>query len=469
MQSSNSPDYQSMRSSCNRCRSKKIGCVLQPQSTSSRHPQCARCVRAKVDCVFGRRARATKSVSSVAIRKPTTENQEMLHGDINTDISISTTLEPCISLSPTLDTSSPSSTSQAWYTNLLSDVQTQNFSDLLNTSTLETDVLSIDTSMTNDLSKPPVQGRPFGHHPAKCSSSVTSTAGSAHEFQVLPDSTPSRIVGELSEIVAEIHRTAARLDLSRALCSATLLDTDNCSISAVWKLGQKCAAALRRVGDSVTWQNVSCSDQPCLNEWAPKPKDSSDKFQLLYGVEDPNWPSVELMDFLSGPEGITCSPHAVSVLVDTPTTLLVLGCYTSLIKLYVSSVDHIKLRVDAVPDTFSQQGSDCEEQLCGPGTASDAYSRQHMAIQMLLDGIQVLVDSVDFSEATLHPKRSTMVEGFEQGSTVKATIGRNTRTRPLYPAELVRVVINEDTDDEIQYVLRQGQSLKESLYEKMRL
>ncbi|KAF2175893.1 hypothetical protein K469DRAFT_683363 [Zopfia rhizophila CBS 207.26] len=51
-------EFQSIRSSCERCRFQKLKCTL-PDGSDGRGP-CQRCARAKVECVFGRRRRASR-------------------------------------------------------------------------------------------------------------------------------------------------------------------------------------------------------------------------------------------------------------------------------------------------------------------------------------------------------------------------------------------------------------------------
>jgi hypothetical protein len=51
-------EFQSIRSSCERCRSQKLKCALR---NGSNQGPCQRCSRAKVECIFGRRRRASRS------------------------------------------------------------------------------------------------------------------------------------------------------------------------------------------------------------------------------------------------------------------------------------------------------------------------------------------------------------------------------------------------------------------------
>ncbi|KAL8340988.1 hypothetical protein RB601_006879 [Gaeumannomyces tritici] len=66
---------QSIRSSCDRCRSKKLGCVISAKRTRAigdAPQQCVRCLRANVDCVFSRRARTTRRNSAANISSSAT-------------------------------------------------------------------------------------------------------------------------------------------------------------------------------------------------------------------------------------------------------------------------------------------------------------------------------------------------------------------------------------------------------------
>ena len=57
-------DFQSLRSSCERCRFHKLKCTVLPE-TPGEPTRCARCTRAKVECVFERRARGKRTRQSL--------------------------------------------------------------------------------------------------------------------------------------------------------------------------------------------------------------------------------------------------------------------------------------------------------------------------------------------------------------------------------------------------------------------
>lgn len=54
------PNYPSIQASCDRCRAKKLACVISTERTESGARQCVRCHRAKACCVFGPRAQNTR-------------------------------------------------------------------------------------------------------------------------------------------------------------------------------------------------------------------------------------------------------------------------------------------------------------------------------------------------------------------------------------------------------------------------
>ncbi|EFR01674.1 hypothetical protein MGYG_04677 [Nannizzia gypsea CBS 118893] len=53
-------DFQSLRSSCERCRFQKLKCTPLHKEQANKTPQCERCARAKVECVFSRRAQGRR-------------------------------------------------------------------------------------------------------------------------------------------------------------------------------------------------------------------------------------------------------------------------------------------------------------------------------------------------------------------------------------------------------------------------
>ncbi|GAW20887.1 hypothetical protein ANO14919_104000 [Xylariales sp. No.14919] len=65
LQSSN----QSIRSSCDRCRSLKLKCISSLQGSDTGGHPCIRCNRAKVECIFGRRAQASRNKDNKYTRR----------------------------------------------------------------------------------------------------------------------------------------------------------------------------------------------------------------------------------------------------------------------------------------------------------------------------------------------------------------------------------------------------------------
>lgn len=82
--------FQSIRSSCERCRFQKLKCTV-PAGYDDRGP-CQRCARARVECVFGRRRRASR-ISNPKRRAETTSFNEASLGSL-----VTSSGPPCLAL-----------------------------------------------------------------------------------------------------------------------------------------------------------------------------------------------------------------------------------------------------------------------------------------------------------------------------------------------------------------------------------
>lgn len=434
-------EQQSIRASCDRCRSKKLGCVISAPRMGASAQQCVRCLRAKVRCVFGRRAQNTRrnsaakalssSLTAGVERKANQPLAAKTAGSIrqqpitprdpvaSTKVSM---LPPPLLDEPLGEASVASPLSDpgvCWYDGFV-------LGSLGNPSS----TADADPSLDHDYSIDPcpaleLQGESdlgaFLTDPETWTSWLPLSLPEASDRQVsVGDSsarsaadsllepctfeqrgTPAHAVKDLSGLVTDIHKTINLLATS-GQCAAGQ-DLGRYPVGQVLTLAQRLVGIVRDLLSARPGQCQASGAIPAASSTAePEPPLSftsalatspletrGDQGFLSRGISPsstaPRGPSRSQSVATSPPP---CGPDAATL----PVMLLVLSCYVSLAKLYAAvfvQMQDFVPRSSAVPHGLLQLGG-----LGLPTGDEAACSRLYVVVQMMLDEFQAVEDAL---------------------------------------------------------------------------
>ncbi|KAJ5611819.1 hypothetical protein N7528_008924 [Penicillium herquei] len=346
---------QSLRASCDRCRAKKVCCTLyRPGKSRSDVQKCVRCVRAKVECVFSRRAQTRRNTHSRGASGGISRRQPC-KSDAGTTTEASL---PSSSDSTAMDLSSLSSAGEQCVPMLgPSDQVIHGDMDHFFTDDGFTNLNLLDIStfhpMAENGDKGPALLQLFSepYSPCKNTPSTTSAQDSASSFV------------HLSGLVAEIHEAVVLLsgDSYNPSHEPSEDNLNTYAISPILNLTRRFTAALSR------------SQTPVVYHAPQQP------FQLA-----------------------STASSSSSFFPPTPitTNLLVLTCYASLAKLYLTALFQMHQRLNRLSDpaslhTPSRGPGEVESFLDKSYSFYDTYSTMFTAVQILLDEFQLVEDLID--------------------------------------------------------------------------
>ena len=509
---------QSIRASCDRCRAKKLGCTIAVAETSQTGvQQCVRCVRAKVDCVFSRRAQAKRRGSSDIGRTIGEFNSSM-----PTRMSEVGNLQPQMELSPSSFESSSESLSgfsmdwplwtSPWSENLFGKHGEQDSASLLlgandhgkHLAASEQDlqlanmlgVSSFSPSAENacklaELPQPSPDPSVYQASSVQSNNTPSTTedsGGLPTEHDDIPD------IVQLSGLVAEIHEALATLNgESHRPNPNNTLDLDPYPIGSVLKLTRRFMAVLRnfwatRLGSrnndkprDISHVSVSstlplASPINCTGHSYPAPNEQP---ILSEGSLNNNTNSVSLP--------VTATD--VADVADVPTMLLVLTCYTSLMKLYMMIFSHIHKNLRQLTDTtyphrctptIDPGGKEEEDILELEGifpSTSETCGKMYIAVQMILDEFQAVDNTIvppvlpgsTQQPYNYHDDRQGKGEQKSEAELKSASVWFT------HQLGMVRTALNQDakrasgreSEDIYNGLLQQGHGLKASLRRRM--
>jgi hypothetical protein len=343
---------QSIRTSYERCQSKRQACILAGRSSPASREQCIRCVRAKVDCGFSQRAKSKPSGEDKtcgSLQEGLSENgEEVLKGVLESPSPIATFPWP-------LKIDIASWIPSTWYESIAFDPCFRESEDISDRDRLETWIHQEQGDAHADAYNPRSPAMTAGNNSAQNQHPSVSFSNNwaAQRPQLLTSYAPrpvyetgsSAMATELSNLLAEIHKTAKLLENTSNSIPWLPLDTDTCSARKVLRLGHRYAALLCnfRISDMLT----SPPEKPDSNDPTSAGYNAC-VHGMTYRAEELSWPSIVTMDCLSAPAATACdaiqrtaahrSENTINSF-DMPTTLFVFGCYTSLMQLYLSVLD----------------------------------------------------------------------------------------------------------------------------------
>ncbi|KAH6874082.1 hypothetical protein B0T10DRAFT_233641 [Thelonectria olida] len=407
---------QSIRSSCDRCRSQKLKCTVSSESSRSGAHQCVRCIRAQATCVFGRRSQSRRSSD---LRKSTAKIRES--EPFQTPAESSPPVESTSLSGLFLD--SPSLLGGTWS----EDLAGQEVEERLGTGVNTTSGLSMSdgcfwTELGGNqgislfgLASPclPADGHPpqspvtYNHSASAVAPNMAFSADDFKEGQSsaseLSDRPSPHAIVQLSTLVAEIHETSRALEgpWSNMSNSKQLI---NYPIGRVLSLSQEFITTLSCIwlaksteSNQPTCAGTSSSHSTQESSPSPPPREPAEMSsysELLSSIEMAQKMFVSIDKFAAS------TSSSVAASVDMPTMLLILSCYISLTKLYSLVFAHFESHLSQLPEAPPPH---CSQPVGVTGwglqlgelrSADETCTKVCTALQMLLDAFQSVEDIV---------------------------------------------------------------------------
>ncbi|KAJ2983119.1 hypothetical protein NQ176_g938 [Zarea fungicola] len=418
------PIQESLRASCDRCRAKKLACVIStPQKSRGAAQQCDRCIRARLTCVFSRRAQTGKGGNGARRTK-------RQHYKSNT---------PSQRVEMQCDPQEPTGTGRALISCELLPGSSMDLAafDPSTGHLLQEELPSVDDdilhtymsslSKDEDMFLPPP---PLANHSDMTSSSLTAESSCrtpfwGHGSAGLEDSFTDERSSfsqflDVSVLVGEIHEQT--LLLGRDTCILSFSNAqesvEKYPVGPVLRLTRRLAAELR-------------------HSWRPEAsvQDSQEQLRPASSLSTSTYSACpESMDIFGMPRIQHAPPDAVDSKLnhaerpDLATNLLMLTGYAALTKLFTIVFRQIhsvlQRELESVSSSRHAQSHDLgEAALLQPGESSastssfEACSRVYTIVQMFLDELQTIEDIVSFPQ--LHDPEGSAFE--QENSSVEAT------------------------------------------------
>ncbi|KAF5691016.1 Zn2Cys6 transcription factor [Fusarium denticulatum] len=449
-----SRNSQSIRSSCDRCRSHKLKCTVSPESSRSGPHKCTRCIRAQVTCVFGPRSQSKRS--SHGKSKPEKPKPE---------------LEPPQKSSPPVCSSSLAGMnlgSPGAWTPWIDELACQEAEEPLpidvNTAGDGCDGdFWAHLGMSQELNM--LELAPTNTYQAQYQASFDHVAPPVTEVgHFLDISEPSEhtrphAIVQLSTLVTKIHETSKALEESPWSNVPDAKQLRNYPIGRVLSLSQDFCSIL---GCIWVKGSISSDGQPSRSGSSPTPSaEMLDYAEIL--------PSINMTQ-----DPIPSSAMAASV--DMPTALLVLSCYTSFIKLYSLVFAHFQNHLSHLPEAPSPYPSQAALashrwglQLGELPSADETCTKICTAVQVLLDAFQSVEDVFGLPRSISAVRQRTCDIG---GMDFSAELGRTSLWTDYMVHFVVRSnTVRADTEEceEMRELSSKVRSLKALIREKMNL
>ncbi|KAJ5714952.1 uncharacterized protein N7483_012133 [Penicillium malachiteum] len=375
------PDFQSRRSSCERCRFHKLRCTVVSDSSDG-SPRCVRCMRAKVDCVFGRRARGKRNRSQKdhtqinwGLQSPVTDSISTDGKDtIFNDTPRSINHQPCIFPSPSppyIDGSDIRSEDMDWDLLFHPDQGLGHFIPSSQPSPYNLwDVAFSQTALDSSLSTIP-QG------------SWKSN---------IPPPTPCKekgpdIILRLSSLATDIQQTIINLQDSEWAYATKSDGLERYPVGSVLQLAHDFSLILQDLPQSA---NNKLPTKDHQDETSSIPDLSSDPTHL----SDPTSNSTK-------PTQQSTLPHVAgtSNSIDTSTMLQITSCYILITKLYGLVMDHLRAHLQAsdLQSTKVSPFSSIENEALRLGDISysnDVWTKVHTVFRAMLDQLHVIGSAI---------------------------------------------------------------------------
>ncbi|PQK16322.1 hypothetical protein BB8028_0006g06420 [Beauveria bassiana] len=394
------PVQESLRVSCDRCRAKKLACVIStPEESRSAGQQCDRCIRARLECVFSRRAQTRKGNNGTrrTNKERTRSNTTSQRFEMQCDPQQPT--EPgCALVSSGL---LPGSSMDLTTLNPSWELMHGDGLPAMDDHVLHTYISSL--SKDEEIFRQP--------HPLETHfdmSSLPLTAESScrtplwgHASSGFGDSSPDKRSSpsqfmSVSVLVTEIHEQTIILKGDPRIPSLSGVEEspDKYSVGPVLRLTRRLAAELRHLWrPKLSTQDIQQQPRPASSLSAPTYPVCPGSTDILSVPRDQQTPSE-----LDSRSSFTETP-------DLATNLLMLTGYASLAKLYLTVLNQIHNVLQQTPQFASssrhaQSHDSGEAEILQSGELSaaigtfEACSRVYTTIQMLLDEFHAVEEIV---------------------------------------------------------------------------
>ncbi|KAI3319170.1 hypothetical protein HD806DRAFT_548738 [Xylariaceae sp. AK1471] len=496
------PIHQSIRSSCERCRSLKLKCLSPLQPSDPGAHSCVRCMRAKVECIFGRRR------AQLPRNKHNKYAERSRTGQRITDVD---TVHDHVPLQGTNEFSSIAemvSCSSAW----LAEVENEGCmsQQIRHEPMIETDEPSDDNALVDEgLSSPSWIGpndldlfgtTAYSHMPATSQRAAPGTLSStalsvgAEETPPMPwelknhDSLST--LSQLSALVSQVQDILHTLENGPWRNLQSLEDMRSYPIGSVLGLTHSMIVTLSSCrtarqqhytdqSDSLPSScDITVSSPPYELTWSDSRTPESGLAELILPTTVPEAMAhqdiLEAQDYSWSP--IQGGQNEVS---DMPTQLLMLSCFMSLRKIYGVIFGHFENYLSLVPklnsaggtlavDLTESRGLQLGELPLGYKTCFQMYK----AVYMLLDAYQAVEDMMGLPESLC---TSGQQLGTANKSDRQARLGSRLTT-PVLPLSLINIALSGDNSAEesgepqgVGSLPSRIQSVKALLQDKMTL
>ncbi|XEU94840.1 hypothetical protein FSHL1_000124 [Fusarium sambucinum] len=455
---------QSIRSSCDRCRSHKLKCTVGQEDAS----RCIRCIRAQVTCVFGHRSQSKRSTN---VKK--TDLKSGTNSQDTASLQVSGTVPDSPDLwvdrqevreglligsdgGPSMDDG-----------HLWADLGTNHDLSLFDLTP---------SSLPTHNSQQQFSATDFCSVPMALHSTLSASNSQEWQFDLsqYPDQTataPHAIV-QLSTLVAKIHETSKTLQESFWTSLSDSNQLKNYPIGRVLSLSQDFSTILECIWMSKTMDFKQPSSFAASENHG---QDATSSF----GIED----ALDYGEFLPtvgtspGSSDLSTSTHSsVATAVDMPTMLLVLSCYTSLTKLYSLVFEHFESHLSHLPHSFASHTA-CASPKWGLGlqlgelpSADETCTKVYTAVQILLDAFQSVEDVVGLprSLSAVRQQSCGKEEEVESGDVFnRASLWTEFLAKSVFKATVKGS--SEEDCEEIRQLSIKVKSLKALIRERMKL
>ncbi|KAG5790790.1 hypothetical protein H9Q69_010158 [Fusarium xylarioides] len=453
---------QSIRSSCDRCRSHKLKCTVSPEDSRSGPHKCTRCIRAQVTCVFGPRSQSKRTASNKSKpdkSKPENEPPQKSSPPVCSSSLAGMNLASPGAWTPWIDELACRETEEP----LAIDINTAGDGS----SSLSDGDFWADLGMNQGLNMldPAPSGMPTNTYHAPYPSSfdhiapAVAEAGHLMDISESSEHTPPHAIVQLSNLVTKIHETSKSLEESPWSNVPDAKQLQNYPIGRVLSLSQDFCSILNWVWGKST---ISSDGHSSGNGSSPTPSAEMIEYAEVLS-------SIKMIQDPTTSSSMTAS-------VDVPTMLLVLSCYTSLIKLCSLVFAHFQNHLSHLPETPSPYPSQAALashrwglQLGELPSADETCTKICTAVQVLLDAFQSVEDAVGLPRSISAVRQRTCDI---EGSDFSAELGRKSLWTDYMVHFVVRSnTIRADTEEceEMRELSTKVMSLKALIREKMNL
>ncbi|KAJ6024395.1 hypothetical protein N7540_005192 [Penicillium herquei] len=391
------PDFQSRRSSCERCRFHKLRCTVVPDSSDG-SPRCVRCMRAKVDCVFGRRARGKRNrpatnhtqrdwgLQSPVTDSLSTDGKDTIFNDTPRSIDHQSCIFPSQS-PPYIDGSDIRSEDMDWDLLFHPDQGIGHFIPSSQPSPYNLwDVAFSQTVLDSSLSSTMSTASCETHESPAFSSNPSRELEIKYTSPQCTDKGPD-IILRLSSLATDIQQTIINLQDSEWAYATKSDGLERYPVGSVLQLAHDFSLILQdlpRSADNELSTNEHKDETSSIPDLSPDPTYLSDP------TSNPTKQTQQ-----STLSHVAVNPNSI----DTSTMLQITSCYILITKLYGLVMDHLRAHLQAsdLQSTKVSPFSSIENEALRLGDISysnDVWTKVHTVFRAMLDQLHVIGNAI---------------------------------------------------------------------------